>query len=108
MDVLRFRPLPFLDRIRFGLLVFQARFVGDWRPLEGMTAKEWLTRLSGRRVYEQVWAAMLRGKFGDRAEDFFLLTDENDRPLDERARESVRAALRRQFDDAGEKLRAGT
>ncbi|MFO1507771.1 MAG: [protein-PII] uridylyltransferase [Lysobacterales bacterium] len=46
--------------------------------------------------------------FGDRAEDFFLLTDENDRPLDERARESVRAALRRQFDDAGEKLRAGT
>ncbi|NLT43243.1 MAG: NAD(P)/FAD-dependent oxidoreductase [Anaerolineae bacterium] len=69
IDVLRFRPLPFLDRIRFGMLVFQARFVGDWRPLEGMTAKEWLIRLSGRRVYEQVWAAMLRGKFGDRAEE---------------------------------------
>lgn len=69
IDVLRFRPLPFLDRMRFGLLVFQARFVGDWRPLEEMTAQEWLTRLSGRRVYEQVWAAMLRGKFGDRAEE---------------------------------------
>ncbi len=69
IDVLRFSPLPFFDRIRFGLLVFQARFVGDWRPLEGMTAREWLTRLSGRRVYEQVWAAMLRGKFGDRADD---------------------------------------
>ncbi len=68
VDVLRFRPLSFINRIRFGMLVFQARFVGDWQPLEGLTAREWLTRLSGRKVYEQVWAPMLRGKFGPRAD----------------------------------------
>ncbi|NPV06625.1 MAG: NAD(P)/FAD-dependent oxidoreductase [Anaerolineae bacterium] len=69
MDVLRFRPLPLLDRIRFGMLVFQARAVRDWHELENLTAREWLIGLSGRRVYEQAWAPLLRGKFGARADE---------------------------------------
>ncbi|MFO7340305.1 MAG: [protein-PII] uridylyltransferase [Lysobacteraceae bacterium] len=36
--------------------------------------------------------------FGERAEDVFQITDENDRPLDEAAQEALRAALRERLD----------
>lgn len=68
-DLLRFQPLPLVDRIRMGLLVFQARFVGDWRQLEAQTSREWLLAKAGRRVYETVWGPMLRGKFGALADE---------------------------------------
>lgn len=64
LDVLRFRPLPFPDRIRLGMLAILPRLVRDWKPLEQITAEEWLVRWAGRRVYEQVWAPLLRAKFG--------------------------------------------
>ncbi len=31
LDLLRFTPLPFIDRIRLGLLVFLVRMVKDWK-----------------------------------------------------------------------------
>jgi protoporphyrinogen oxidase len=68
LDVLRFRPLPLLDRIRLGSLAILPRLVRDWRPLEEITAEEWLVRLAGRRVYAQVWAPLLRAKFGHHAD----------------------------------------
>lgn len=69
LDLLRFAPLPFHDRIRLGLLALRARRVRDWRALEAETAAEWLTRLGGRRVYQTVWEPLLRGKFGPHAEE---------------------------------------
>ena len=35
--------------------------------------------------------------FGERAEDFFVLTDEHDRPLSEMAQQELRAALEERF-----------
>ncbi|MEA3344793.1 MAG: NAD(P)/FAD-dependent oxidoreductase [Chloroflexota bacterium] len=64
LDVLRFDPLPFPDRIRLGMLAILPRLVRDWKPLEEITAEEWLVRWAGSRVYEQVWAPLLRAKFG--------------------------------------------
>ncbi|MCR4405673.1 MAG: NAD(P)/FAD-dependent oxidoreductase [Anaerolineae bacterium] len=64
IDVLRFTPLPFFDRIRLGMLAIIPRFISNWKPLENITAKEWLIRLAGERVYRQVWEPLLRQKFG--------------------------------------------
>lgn len=64
LDVLRFKPIGFIDRIRLGFLALYPRFVHDWKPLEDITVKEWLTRVGGKRVYENVWAPLMRGKFG--------------------------------------------
>lgn len=64
LDVLRFKPIGFIDRIRLGFLALYPRFVRDWRPLEDITVKEWLTRVGGKRVYANVWAPLMRGKFG--------------------------------------------
>ncbi|MGV3617524.1 MAG: NAD(P)/FAD-dependent oxidoreductase [Fimbriimonas sp.] len=63
-DLLSFSALPFLDRIRLGLLALRARKVEDWRELEDKTAEEWLVSMGGRNVYDTVWKPMLAGKFG--------------------------------------------
>lgn len=69
LDLLRFTPLPFFDRIRLGVLTLRARRVKDWQALEGVTASAWLRQLGGERVYKVVWEPLLRGKFGDMAEE---------------------------------------
>ena len=68
LDLLRFTPLPFVDRLRLGLMVLKARRVKDWQKLENRTAAEWIREIGGERVY-QVWEPLLRGKFGDAASD---------------------------------------
>lgn len=67
MDVLRFRPLGFLDRIRLGLMVLKAQRVKDWQYLETITAERWLTELGSEAVYKTVWEPLMRGKFGPHA-----------------------------------------
>ena len=69
VDLLRFTPLPFFDRIRLGLLALRARRVRDWRSLEERTAADWLREMGGEKVYRVVWEPLLRGKFGDLAEE---------------------------------------
>jgi protoporphyrinogen oxidase len=69
LDLLKFTPLSFLDRIRLGMVVFRARAVKDWMRLEGHTAKEWLIKICGKRVYEIVWEPLLVGKFGPFADE---------------------------------------
>ena len=68
VDVFRFSPLAAWDRVRLGLLVLRARTIRDWKPLERLSAEEWLRKIGGDRVYRVVWEPLLRGKFGDYAE----------------------------------------
>lgn len=65
--LLRFRPLSLVDRLRLGLVSLYLRHLGDWAPLEKITAQEWITRFAGERNYQVVWGPLLRGKFGDKA-----------------------------------------
>ncbi len=69
LDVLRFRPLGLVDRIRLGMLVLRARGISDWRHLESETAEQWLIKRCGKRVYAVVWEPLLRAKFGSFARE---------------------------------------
>lgn len=69
LDVLRFTPLPIIDRFRLGLLALRARRVKDWKQLENLTAEEWLLQMGGDKVYKIVWEPLLRGKFGEYASE---------------------------------------
>jgi protoporphyrinogen oxidase len=69
LDVLRFKPLSFLNRIRFGSLAIIPRFMRNWRKFEETTAKEWLIKWGGRRVYDIVWYPLIRNKFGSHADE---------------------------------------
>lgn len=68
VDLLKFGPLPFVDRLRVGVTGLWGRMCSD-RGLDEMTCQEWLTRLSGRRAFETFWKPMLQAKFGDRYHD---------------------------------------
>ena len=69
VDLLRFSPLPFVARIRLGLLALRARSVRNWQALEDRSAAEWLRTMGGEQVYKVVWAPLLEGKFGEFAEE---------------------------------------
>lgn len=63
-DLLRFKPLPLIDRLRLGLLIIKARSIKNWKSLESKSAKQWLIENSSIRVYKIVWEPLLVGKFG--------------------------------------------
>jgi protoporphyrinogen oxidase len=69
LDVIRFTPLAFHDRIRLGLTAIAARRISDWRSLESLTAREWLLKICGPVVYRVVWEPLLVGKFGEHASE---------------------------------------
>ncbi len=68
LDLLRFNPINFAERVKFGLFSLKAKKVRDWIPLENITAKEWIISNLGENVYQKVWKPMLRGKFGSYAD----------------------------------------
>ena len=69
MDLLKFTPLPLVDRIRLGLVTMLIQRMKDWRKLEHVTAAKWLRKWGGQNVYDVFWGPMLRGKFGQEFHD---------------------------------------
>ncbi len=73
-DLLRFGPLKPWERVRMGAAVVALqRFGGDQAHYEDVTAADWIRRRMGRGAWEHVWGPLLRGKFGDRAEDIAMV-----------------------------------
>ncbi|SLN75823.1 NAD(P)/FAD-dependent oxidoreductase [Ruegeria meonggei] len=68
-DLLRFGAIPVHDRIRTGFATLFVRRIKNWHALEDLTAKEWLTRLFGKNVFEVIWEPLLIGKFGKYADE---------------------------------------
>lgn len=67
-DYLRFPPLSPVQKARLGATILEASRITDWRPLERITAAEWLRRKSGRETVERIWLPLLRAKLGPYAE----------------------------------------
>jgi protoporphyrinogen oxidase len=63
-QLLAFKPLPFLDRIRFGLQALYLGKVEDWKKYEEITAYDWLKKYAGPNLLRVIWEPMLRSKFG--------------------------------------------
>jgi protoporphyrinogen oxidase len=69
LDLLRFKPMPFLDRLRFGAVAFYLGREKNWAKLESSRAAAWMLRWAGSAAMESVWGPLLRGKFSFHAED---------------------------------------
>lgn len=65
LDILRFTPLTFFNRLRLGMLIAYSWTIKDLHSIEHYTVKEWLLKVCGRQVYEVVWEPLMIGKFGD-------------------------------------------
>lgn len=64
LDFLRFPFLTLWQKFRLGAGILLSTRVGDASKLDRIYVREWLTRMFGRRVYEQIWDPLLRSKLG--------------------------------------------
>jgi protoporphyrinogen oxidase len=69
LDLLSFSPIPFVDRIRTGFMALVARRINEWRPLEQISAEDWLIRYGGKKAYDTIWKPLMQGKFGVEAQN---------------------------------------
>jgi protoporphyrinogen oxidase len=67
-DFLRFPPLTIVQKARLAATILRASRITDPRPLERLTALEWLTRHSGKETVDKIWHPLLRAKLGANAE----------------------------------------
>jgi protoporphyrinogen oxidase len=65
IDYLRLPTLNLWDKMRLAATILFASRIEAGRPLEQVPVSEWLTRLSGRRVFERIWRPLLRAKLGE-------------------------------------------
>jgi len=63
MDLLRFKPLGVVDKIRLGTIYLYLQKLSDWKNLSGVAATEWMKKWAGKRNYQIIWQPLLRGKF---------------------------------------------
>jgi protoporphyrinogen oxidase len=62
---LQFTPLSLIDRLRVGLMGVYLILTKNWRPLEHVTADEWMRQKVGERAYDVMWKPLLISKFGE-------------------------------------------
>ena len=65
LDLLRFGPLPWTDRIRLGLLAVRARIAGTAPALDDVTAADFVREAVGERAFDLIWKPLLAAKIGD-------------------------------------------
>jgi protoporphyrinogen oxidase len=69
LDLIKYKPLPFADRLRMGFLVIKARKIKNWKELDTVTARDWIIRNSSQAVFDIVWSPLFRSKFGKYADE---------------------------------------
>lgn len=63
VDLLKFGPLPLIDRIRTG--IGSVRLTGaDWSRFDRIQAREWLRVATGDNAMNEIWDPLLKFKFG--------------------------------------------
>ena len=64
IDLLKYKPMPIIDRLRVGLITLYLQRLKNWKHLESITAVDWLSSKVGGKAYDSFWKPMLIGKFG--------------------------------------------
>jgi len=65
IEFFKFPPINLIDKFRLGLTIFAASKIKNWQRLENIPVADWLTKWSGKRVFEKIWLPLLKAKLGD-------------------------------------------
>ena len=65
IDFARFPILNPMEKIRLGMTILRASRLRDWRTIEHLTVEQWLTKLSGKGVFNKIWRPLLIAKLGE-------------------------------------------
>jgi protoporphyrinogen oxidase len=68
LDILRFAPIPFSARVRFGFNALSSKLRKRWDDLDATTARDWLIGKVGRRAFDVIWSPLLDIKFRDQSD----------------------------------------
>ena len=63
LDLLMFKPLSFVNRIRFGLEMIKIEVTNNHKNLDNVSAKKWIIKTFGDEIYRKVFKPMLKIKF---------------------------------------------
>jgi protoporphyrinogen oxidase len=69
VSLIQFPHLSIVEKLRYGLMMFASTRRNDWRPLENLSAKEWIEGWCGRSVYDRLWKPLFDLKFYEYADN---------------------------------------
>ena len=69
VSLLRFPHLSFIEKLRYGILMFTSTRRNAWASLETTSAKDWIERWCGHRVYQTLWKPLFDLKFYEYADN---------------------------------------
>lgn len=64
LEFLQFPLLGLFGKLRLGATIFYASRVRNWRSLEKISVRDWLSKLSGKKTFEKIWEPLLKAKLG--------------------------------------------
>jgi protoporphyrinogen oxidase len=65
IEFFKFPPINIIDKFRLGITIFAASKIKNWQRLENIFVADWLTKWSGKRVFEKIWLPLLKAKLGE-------------------------------------------
>lgn len=65
MEFFKFPPINLIDKFRLGLTIFIASRITNWKAMESVLVEDWLTKWSGKKVFNKIWLPLLKAKLGD-------------------------------------------
>lgn len=68
LDYMRLPALGLIGKVRLAFTLMMAGRISDGRPFDQVTARDWLTRWSGRDAFERIWRPLLHAKLGNNAD----------------------------------------
>lgn len=63
-DLLSFKPIHFIDKIKFALTSVYLGKIADWRKHEHISCMEWFKKWAGKSTTASLWTPLLKIKFG--------------------------------------------
>jgi protoporphyrinogen oxidase len=63
MDLIKFKPLPLIDRVRAGVVTLFLQKYSNWERFKNISAYDWMMKYAGKNVTEVIWQPLLEGKF---------------------------------------------
>lgn len=72
LSLLKYPYLNFTEKIRTALSLGYLKFSPFWHSLEKVTAKAWLSKYQGKRVWRELWEPLFVGKFGKFADSIAM------------------------------------
>lgn len=65
IEFFKFPPINLVDKFRLGLTIFIASRIKNGKAMEKIPVENWLTKWSGKNVFEKIWLPLLKAKLGE-------------------------------------------